>query len=49
MISKAQEINVLMRDHLQRSVTVTCCTILELKAEVMSKSAFSVDLLNYFS
>lgn len=37
MIFKVQEINVLMRNHLQRSVIVKCYNIPELKAEVMSK------------
>lgn len=42
MIFKAQEINVLIRDHLERLVTVKCYNIPALKAEVMFKSAFSV-------
>lgn len=42
MIFKAQEINVLIRNHLQRLVTVKCCNIPALKAEVMFKSTFNL-------
>lgn len=44
MTFKAQEINVLMRNHLQSSVTVKYYNIPELKAEVMSKTAFGIGI-----
>lgn len=50
MILKTQEINVRIRNHLQRLVTVKCCNIPALKAEVMLKSTFNIGLfLSYFS